>query len=215
MAGRPPALIATKPRIRRTVLLSSPRLPLRPNRPAAVRFESGAQFLDLCLKSTAAGALRLASLLGPVRPRFRPSGTRLRLIQAGLLGARHTVITKGLLACGAMGERAGLPVTSSVPRYALMPDFAALFDPALTGAPFEAAAEAWRATHLTKVAIGRIALARKTMSAATAKVPINFPGGGGIVLPEGPSPAIIKAVVEEFGPRFLGDPQVLWISDSR
>jgi hypothetical protein len=32
--------------------------------------------------------------------------------------------------------------------------------------------------------------------------------------PTGPSPAIIKAVVEEFGPRFLGDPQVLFVSDS-
>jgi hypothetical protein len=63
--------------------------------------------------------------------------------------------------------------------------------------------------------MGRIALTRKTMSAAAAKVVISFPGGGGVVLPEGPSPAILKAVVEEFGPRFLGDPQVLWISDSR
>jgi hypothetical protein len=34
-------------------------------------------------------------------------------------------------------------------------------------------------------------------------------------MPEGPSPVILKAIIEEFGPRFLGDTQVLWISDSR
>lgn len=128
---------------------------------------------------------------------------------------RDKVITKGLLAVGAMMDKPGLPVTSSVPRYALAPDFAALFDPALTGPPFDAAAEAWRKAHLNAAAMGRIALARRTMSAASVKVTISFPGGGGIVLPEGPSPVILKAVIEEFGPRFMGDPQVLWVSDSR
>jgi hypothetical protein len=54
---------------------------------------------------------------------------------------RDKVITKGLLAVGAMLERAGLPVTSSVPRCALAVDFAALFDPSLTGAAFESVAE--------------------------------------------------------------------------
>ncbi len=128
---------------------------------------------------------------------------------------RDTVISKGLLLLGAMAERPGLPVTSSLPRYALTQDFAALFDPVLDPSAFATAAETWRGKHLTGAALGRVKLVRRTASAASAKVAVNFPGGGGIVLPEGPSPAIIKAVVEEFGPRFLVDPRVLWISDSQ
>lgn len=145
----------------------------------------------------------------------RPAGLPDRWYKENSREFRDKVITKGLLAVGAMIERQGLPTTSSSPRYALSASFAALFNPALNGNDFATAAEAWRSAHLSKTAIARIALARRNISLATKNVAITFPGGGGTVLPYGESPTIIQAVIEQFGPRFLGDPQVRWISDSR
>jgi len=129
---------------------------------------------------------------------------------------RDTVITKGLIPVGAMMERP-IPQTSNLPRYALAADFVALFDPAIPlGTPaFETAAAAWRARHLSKAALTRVAIVKATAQAGSSQVAVNFPGGGGTVLPAGPSPLIIKAVVEVFAPRFLGRPVVIWISDSK
>lgn len=129
---------------------------------------------------------------------------------------RDTVITKGLIPIGAMVDR-GIPQSSNLPRYALAADFAALFDPALVlgSATFDAAAAGWRARHLSKTALTRIAIVKATAQAGSGQVAVNFPGGGGTVLPAGPSPLIIKAVVEVFAPGFLGKPVVIWISDSK
>jgi hypothetical protein len=114
----------------------------------------------------------------------------------------------------AMVEKPGVPTTSPLGRYALQAAFARLFVPALESAAFVSAAEVWRHIHLSAAALARAALVRSSASTSSANIVINLPGGGSVVLPPGPSPAITKAVVEQFALAFLGDPRVAWISDS-
>jgi hypothetical protein len=127
---------------------------------------------------------------------------------------RDEVIRQGLVPVNAMVERSGVPTTSPLGRYSLQQQFAALFDPALSGEAFDAAAEAWRNIHLSPAALARAALVRASASTAAANTIINLPGGGSVVLPPGPSPIITKAVIEDFATAFLADARVAWISDS-
>ena len=126
-------------------------------------------------------------------------------------GARDEGVRQGLIPLNAMVKRQGVDTTSSKGRYALHPDFAALFDPALTGAALAAAVTAWQGNFLTGAARARAALAG-TMD--DEGITVHHPQGGSTVLPPGESPLITKAVVEEFAKRFLLKPAVVWISDS-
>lgn len=127
---------------------------------------------------------------------------------------RDEVIRQGLVPVNAMVERGGLPTTSPRGRYALQRAFAALFDPALRADVFEHAAEAWRVQNLSAAALARAALVRSSASTASANITVRFPNGPSIVLPPGPSPQLVKAVIETFAPGFLSDPRVVWVSDS-
>lgn len=126
-------------------------------------------------------------------------------------GARDEGVRRGLMPLNAMVKRQGVDTTSSKGRYALHPDFAALFDPALTGAALLAAIRSWQGIYLTGAARARAALAG-TMD--DEGITVLHPQGGSTVLPPGESPLITKAVVEEFAKRFLARPAVVWISDS-
>ena len=127
---------------------------------------------------------------------------------------RDTVITQGLIPVGAM-TRLPLPPNSSKAAYCLKPDFARLFDAGIDPNAVDAESAAWRNSHLSAAALARIRLTKQTAQASTTNVNIAFPNGGGTVMPPGESPAIIKAVIENFAPRFLVRPVVLWISDSQ
>jgi hypothetical protein len=127
---------------------------------------------------------------------------------------RDEVIRQGLVPVNAMIEKAGVPTTSPLGRYALQKSFAELFHPPLGGAAFFDAVDAWRTLHLSPAALARAALVRASATTASANIVINLPGGGSVVLPPGPSPTIAKAVVEGFATAFLGEPRVAWISDS-
>lgn len=127
---------------------------------------------------------------------------------------RDEVIRQGLVPVNAMVERSGLPTTSPLGRYALQRSFAVLFDPTLDGRRLASASDAWRNTYLSAAALARAALVRASASTAASNVVVHFPNGPSIVLPPGPSPQIVKAVVEVFAPKFLGDPRVAWVSDS-
>ena len=126
-------------------------------------------------------------------------------------GARDEGVRQGLIPLNAMVKRQGVDTTSSKGRYALHPDFAALFDPSLTGAALHAAVATWQRNFLTGAARARAALAG-TMD--DEGVTVHHPQGGSTLLPPGESPLITKAVVEEFAKRFLSKPAVVWISDS-
>ncbi|MFV3076632.1 BsuBI/PstI family type II restriction endonuclease [Niveispirillum fermenti] len=127
---------------------------------------------------------------------------------------RDEVIRQGLIPNGAVIERQGVPTTSSKPRYALTAEFAALFDPGLRDAALAAAARAWADATLNPMALARIVSLRGSGDRDGADVLVRFPNGETRLLAPGPSSRIARAVVEDFAPRFLADPVVLWLSES-
>lgn len=127
---------------------------------------------------------------------------------------RDEVIRQGLIPNGAVIERPGVPTTSSKPRYALAAGFAALFNPALKGDALTTAAAAWADATLNPMALARIVSLRGSTDRDGAEVLVRFPNGETRLLAPGPSSRIAQAVVQDFAPRFLTDPVVLWLSES-
>lgn len=127
---------------------------------------------------------------------------------------RDETLREGLLRLGAALERPGLPTTSSLPRYALEPAFASLFDPDLHDDALASAMAAWRREHLSAGALARIRLLQRGTVAGREGVLVTFPNGETRSLATGPSSIISKAVIEDFAPRFLGRPGVIFLSES-
>jgi hypothetical protein len=128
---------------------------------------------------------------------------------------RDETLREGLIRVNAVVERPGLPTTSSRPRYALQAGFAALLDPALNVEPLQAAIAAWQERSLSAGGLARVRLQQRSATAAQSKILVKLPNGESRQMEAGPSSVITKAVVEVFATRFLGDPAVLWISESR
>ncbi len=127
---------------------------------------------------------------------------------------RDETIRTGLIPTRAVIERPGVATTSSRPKYALEAGFAKIFSEELAGEELLDAIAAWQKTHLNKAALARLALIKKGVAIAVDAVPVVFPNGETRSLCPGPSSAIAKAVIEEFAPRFLATPAVLWLSES-
>jgi hypothetical protein len=130
---------------------------------------------------------------------------------------RDETLRAGLVAVGAVSERAGLPVTSAKPSYALALDFVELLtklgsDP---DEPLGVIAQ-WQAAHLTPTALNRINLLRRgTVASSTSqRVKVTFPNGETRLMLPGPSTVISKAVIEEFATRFLRQPGLIFLSES-
>ncbi len=128
---------------------------------------------------------------------------------------RDETLREGLVALGAAVVREGLPTTSSKPRYALQEDFARLFDPSLDGESLEEAIGAWQASHLTPEIRTHLAILREGAAGREDTVTVTFPNGEARAMEPGPSSVLSRAVVEEFAPRFLERPAVLWLSESK
>ena len=127
---------------------------------------------------------------------------------------RDEALKEGLVSIGAFVRRSGMATTSGLPRYVLKDEFAALFDPALTGDEFEQAVLDFRATHLSKSALARVSIMLSGAVGGSTKVLVNFPSGETRHLEAGPSSIISKAVIEVFAPAFMTTPFVLWLSES-
>ena len=127
---------------------------------------------------------------------------------------RDETIRNGLLVVGAARSDASIPTTSNLPRYALDPEFAALFDPTLSGDALSMAINSWQAAHLSAAALASIALRRAGAVGEAVGVSVTFPSGETRRMGSGLSSVITKAVIEEFAPRFLTKPAVLWVSES-
>ncbi|MFB2553851.1 BsuBI/PstI family type II restriction endonuclease [Ensifer soli] len=127
---------------------------------------------------------------------------------------RDETLRDGLVPVGAVIKLKDMATTSNLPRYVLKADFAALFDPALTGAALEAAIAAFQTTHLSPSARARVSIMLSGAAGASSGVLVTFPNKETRNLAPGPSSIISKAVVEEFAARFLGQPAVLWLSES-
>ena len=128
---------------------------------------------------------------------------------------RDETLREGLVRMGAVKERQGLPTTSPLPRYALAAEFARLFDSGLTGEALQAGIEEWQAANLSRGALARVAIMRRGAVAREGRVLVTFPSGETRDMEPGPSSVISRAVVEEFAPRFLEQPGVIWLSESR
>jgi hypothetical protein len=127
---------------------------------------------------------------------------------------RDETLRHGLISAGAAVDRKDLPTSSSKPRYSLKKEFATLFDPVLVGLKLTAAIEKWRKANLSTSALARVELIRSGAGQNPNGIEVEFPNREVRRLSAGPSSVIAKAVVEEFGPRFLQSPAVLWLSDS-
>ncbi len=128
---------------------------------------------------------------------------------------RDDTIRNALIPNGAIVEREGLPTTSPAPRYALKSGFAALFEPALKGDRLETAIGTWRNDNLNAGALARIAIRRKGVAGGAEHVLVKFPNGETQRMSSGASSLVAKALIEEFAPRFLGEPGVIWMSESK
>ncbi|WP_420608252.1 BsuBI/PstI family type II restriction endonuclease [Novosphingopyxis sp.] len=127
---------------------------------------------------------------------------------------RDETLREGLVAIGAVTERTDLATTSSKPRYALTRSFAELFDPSLSGEGLQARITAWQNSSLNKGALARLAIVRRGGGTSKDQVLVTFPNGETRSMKPGPSSIITKAVVEVFAPTFLGDPAVVFLSES-
>jgi hypothetical protein len=113
---------------------------------------------------------------------------------------------------GAFKTNAGVATSNSSGRYYLAADFAALFDPALSGTDLEQAISRWQNAHLTPIARQR-ALLQNDPSRAAESVVVALPDGRLKSLHPGDSSVILKQLIEKFAPR-LSMPHVLFISQS-
>ena len=63
--------------------------------------------------------------------------------------------------------------------------------------------------------LARVEILRRGAVAREGRVLVTFPSGETRNMEPGPSSIISRAVVEEFAPRFLEQPGVIWLSESR
>jgi hypothetical protein len=128
---------------------------------------------------------------------------------------RDETIRSGLVLTGAVIERAGLPTTSAKPRYALRRDFAALFEEGEPEASAKKKMGRWQKKSLSPAALARIRLMQAAVVASErGDVLVKFPNGETRRMAAGPSSIISKAVIEEFTPRLLKAPGVVFLSES-
>lgn len=113
---------------------------------------------------------------------------------------------------GALRMRPGLATSSSKPRWALVDDFADLFELTLVDNDFEQAATAWRNNHLDPGTRLKTNFALDEEASAHA-VTVTLPNGTSRTLEPGMSSVIIKGVVETWASARLLQPVVLAISE--
>jgi hypothetical protein len=148
------------------------------------------------------------------KPKYKPIGERW-YADTTRESIRDETLREGLVDVGAVIQKSNLPTTSSYPRYALRRDFASLFSPALQDEELDQAIAKWSSTHLSALALARMAVIRRGATAVQSDVVVTLPNRSVRQLAQGPSSVLIKAVVEEFLPRFLYAPAVILLSESR
>jgi len=88
---------------------------------------------------------------------------------------RDEMIRQGLIPSGAVVDRPGLAVTSSLPRYALERGFAELFDEALDPESFVSQAESWRGAHLLPLTNHGLASLRSQFATSSSRGRMSGP----------------------------------------
>jgi hypothetical protein len=78
----------------------------------------------------------------------------------------------------------------------------------------EAALAQWQKENLSPAALARVEIIRQGSAASSDRVLVKLPSGESRLMEAGTSSLITKAVAEQFCPRFLAKPAVVWISES-
>ena len=112
-------------------------------------------------------------------------------------------------------EKPELSTTASSPRYSLRLPFVALFDPALKGKALTAAIDCWQEKHLGQRAYTRLMLAGSSAQAKGRNVLVDMPDGTRRPMSPGGSSDLSKAVIEIFAKKFLQNPAVVHLSESK
>lgn len=128
---------------------------------------------------------------------------------------RDDTLRNALVEIGAVVEREGLATTSPAGRYALQEAFAALFDPTLSEDALDAGILAWQERYLSASERMRIAVNRRGAGVGSDRILVKFPNGETRRMAPGPSSELSKHVIEEFAPRFLQVPAVVFLSESK
>ncbi|MBF4618034.1 restriction endonuclease [Clavibacter sp. VKM Ac-2873] len=118
----------------------------------------------------------------------------------------------GWLEYGALLQRSGIANNYPGPRWQLTREFAALFDPSLSGNNLAAAIGSWVLDHMSALGRYRSQAVRQLAQEAHA-VDVVLPGGRHRQLTPGDASRILKGVVEDWAPRKLHTPRVLTISE--
>lgn len=127
---------------------------------------------------------------------------------------RDDCIKNALAVSGTIVVKDNVATSSSAGRYALESEFIRLLDPDLTGDDLEKEISNWSDKHLSRGAIARQEILKRTGSTkGHSLISVTLPNGDTRKLTFGPSSEIAKAVCEVFAPRFLSHPAVLWISE--
>ena len=125
---------------------------------------------------------------------------------------RDENLKDGLIAKGVVLVDSAVPTTSNKGRYFLRRHFAQLFT--LSQNDFEVEVVCWQSRYLSTAELAKVRILRERPDTKNA-VTVSLPNGERRNLAPGVSSVIAKAVIEEFAPRFLSQPAVLWISESR
>lgn len=144
------------------------------------------------------------------KPRYQPPGTPW-YSDNSREQIRDESLRDGLVMIGAVTVKEDVPTTSGKGRYALKRHFAELF--LLPREEFEDHIEKWRESNLSASALARVRIMQQRHT-RDGQVPVELPNGERRVMEAGPSSEITRGVVEDFAPRFLQAPAVLWISAS-
>lgn len=158
---------------------------------------------------------RLAWVADSIKPGFRPKGQRW-YADTSREPIRDDLMRNQLMRLGIMlkNQLAGHSTTSSRPINYMSGDFAELFDPDLSEQNFYSLAERWRLRHLDQATMQRMALRAHGAQGRKHDLLVNMPDGTRIRLASGPSNEIVKGLIEDYSPRHLSDPMVLWVSAS-
>lgn len=131
---------------------------------------------------------------------------------------RDETLRSGLVALGAVVERKNIPASSARPRYAVASDFAELLIQLSSSQTSNGKIiAAWQQRHLSATALNRVELLRRGAIhiASSDRIKVVFPNGETRLMLPGPSTIITKAVIEEFAVRFLRQPGVIFLTESR
>jgi hypothetical protein len=156
---------------------------------------------------------RLEWLNTAKRPGFRSTGKRW-YADTSREPIRDDLMRNQLLRMGIMQKRPGYSPTSSSPINFLSADFAALLAPSLNGEQLAATIQAWTVRNLNQATQQRMGLKAQGIHARAGELFVDLPDGTRIRISAGPSSVIVKDLIEQFAPRHLEMPALLWLSAS-